>query len=215
MRNNENRGIRPAAPAADPEEETRMGRIACKAVLLFACFLALTGCPGGGGTKVFIKQTSYNPSFQTANLSALKGKTLYFSSVSNNAANTSIWDYYSTDSKYAYEASPSLQTYFWDCFIKSFNRIGVKTLVTPWSAGTDTAPELQIVLTSVSDIKLVFSVTLIKPGDSTFQKEYTVESPPAGTADLAELEKRGYRLVDAAFTAMAGDPDFRKAFLKK
>jgi len=191
-----------------------MGRIVCKAVLLVACFLALTGCPRGG-TKVFIKQTSYNPSFETANLSAYKGKTLYFSSVTNNAANTSIWDYYSTDSQYAYEASPSLQTYFWDCFIKSFHRIGVKTLVTPWSAGTETAPELQIVLNSVSDQKFVFSVNLIKPGQSTFQKEYTVESPPAGTADPAALEKRGYRLVDAAFAEMVGDPWFRKAFLKK
>jgi hypothetical protein len=210
-----NRGIRPVAPTAVPEEEgTRMGRIVCKGALLFACFLALTGCPWGR-TKVFIKQTSYNPSFATANLSAYKGKTLYFSSVTNNAANTSIWDYYSADSLYAYEATPSLHSYFWDCFIKSFNRIGVRTLVTPWSAGTETAPELQIVLNSVSDLKFVFSVNLIKPGESTYQKEYTVESPPAGTADLAELEKRGYRLVDAAFTAMVGDPEFRKAFLKK
>ena len=191
-----------------------MGRFFGKAALLFACCLALTGCPRGG-TKVFIKQTSYNPSFGTANLSAYKGKTLYFSSVTNNAANTSIWDYYSTDSQYAYEASPSLHTYFWDCFIKSFNQIGVRTLVTPWSAGTETAPELQIVLNSVSDQKFVFSVNLLKPGESAFQKEFTVESPPAGTADIAELEKRGYRLVDAAFMAMVGDPGFRKAFLKK
>jgi len=192
-----------------------MGRIFGKTVLLFACFLALTGCPRGGGTKVFIKQNVYTPSFETANLSAYKGKTLYFSSVTNNAANTSIWDYYSADSLYAYEASPSLQTYFWDCFIKSFNRIGVKTLVTPWAAGTETSPELQIVLNSVSDLKFAFSVNLITPGQSTFQKEYTVESPPAGTTDLAELEKRSYRLADAAFTAMVGDPEFRKAFLKK
>ena len=191
-----------------------MGRIACKAVLLFACFLAFTGCPARG-TKVFIKQTSYNPSFETANLSAYKGKTVYFSSVTNSAANTSIWGYNSADAQFTYEASPTLHTYFWDCFIKSFNRIGVHTLVTPWSAGTETAPELQIVLNSVSDQKFVFSVNLFKRGQSTFQKEYTVESSAAGTADPAELEKRGYRLVDAAFAAMAGDPEFRKAFLKK
>lgn len=191
-----------------------MGRIFGKAVLLFACCLALTGCPRGG-TKVYIKQASYNPSFATANLAAYKGKTLYFSSVTNNAANTSIWDYYSLDSKYAYEASPALQTYFWDCFVKSFNRIGVRTLVAPWTPGTETAPELQIVLNSVSDQKFVFSATLVRPGGSTFQKEFTVEAPPAGTEDLAELEKRGYRLVDDAFMAMVGDPEFRKAFLKK
>lgn len=192
-----------------------MGRIIGKVVLLFACFLAFTGCIGGG-TKVFLKQTSYNPSFETANLSAYKGKTIYFSSVTNNAANTSIWDYYSAaPPRYAYEATPALQTYFWDCFVKSFNRIGVRVLASPWIAGTETAPELQIVLNSVSDQKFVFTVNLIRPGESTFQKEYTVESPPAATTDLAELEKRGYRLVDDAFLAMVGDPGFKNAFLKK
>jgi hypothetical protein len=203
----------PPAVTEEEEEETRMGRIFGKAILLFACFLALTGCRGG--TKVFIKQTSYNPSFATANLSAYKGKALYFSYVTNNAANTSIWDYYSADTKYAYEASPALQTYFWDCFVKSFNRIGVITLASAGPAGTETTPELQIVLNSVSDQKFVFTANLIKPGESTFQKEFTVETPPAGTADLAELEKRSYRLVDDAFMAMVGDPAFRKAFLKK
>jgi len=191
-----------------------MGRIVFKTVLLFACFLAFTGC-NKGGTKVFIKQNVYVPSFETANLSAYKGKTIYFSSVKNDAANTSIWDYYSADSLYVYEATPSLESYFWDCFIKSFNRIGVITLVTPWTAGTETAPELKIVLTSVSDLKFVFGVYLVKPGESTFQKEYTVETPPAGTTDIAELEKRSYRMADAAFMAMVGDPEFRKAFLKK
>lgn len=58
-------------------------------------------------------------------------------------------------------------------------------------------------------------MNLIRHGQSTYQKEYTVESPPAATADPAELEKRGYRLVDAAFTAMVGDSGFRNAFLKK
>ena len=192
-----------------------MGRILGKAVLLFACFLALTGCPRGGGTKVYLKQTSYDPSFSTASLSAYKGKPVYFSSVTNNAANTSIWDYYSVDSQYAYEASPALQTYFWDCFVKSFNRIGVRTLVAPWTSGTETAPELQIVLDSVTDQKFVFNVSLIRPGGTSFQKELTVETPPAGTADIAELETRSYRLVDDAFMAMVRDPDFRKAFLKK
>jgi hypothetical protein len=192
-----------------------MGRILGKAVLLFACFLALTGCPRGGGTKVYLKQTSYDPSFSTASLSAYKGKPVYFSSVTNNAANTSIWDYYSVDSQYAYEASPALQTYFWDCFVKSFNRIGVRTLDSPWTSATNRAPELQIVLNSVTDQKLVFGVSLGRPGESAFQKEFTVEAAPAATADVAALEKRGYRLVDDAFMAMVGDPGFRKAFLKK
>lgn len=192
-----------------------MGRNTGKIVLVLAFLLAVSGCRGGGGTKVFIKQNTYNPSFDTANLSGYKGKTIYFSSVTNNAANTSIWDYYSTDSQYAYEATPSLQTYFWDCYVKAFNKIGVRTLVAPWSSGTETAPELQIVMNSITDQKFDFGVTVIIPGVSTFQKQYTVEQPPAATNDPAELETRSYKLVDASFRALVSDPEFKKAILKK
>ncbi len=191
-----------------------MRRIAGTSALLFVFFLMTAGC-GGGGTKVVIQQGVYNPAVGAPNLAVYKGKTVYFPSFTNQANNTGIWHYYSADKKYYYEAAPSLQTYFWDCFSKAFTRIGVRVLATPWSPGTESAKELNIVLNSATDEKVVFSVTLVIPGKSSFQKQYTVEAPPAATDDLAELEKRSYRLVDSAFLAMVTDPDFKKEFLKK
>ncbi|RPJ74192.1 MAG: hypothetical protein EHM15_05730, partial [Desulfobacteraceae bacterium] len=113
-----------------------MRRIAGISALLVVFSLVTGGCGGGGGTKVVIAQASYNPTLDAAGLAAYKGKTVYFSSVSNNAADTSIWGYKSADQQFIYEAAPSLQTYVWDCFVKAFHRIGVNTLVTPWSPGT-------------------------------------------------------------------------------
>jgi hypothetical protein len=180
--------------------------------LLLVSSLALAGC--GAGTVVSIKQGMYNPAIETANLGAYKGKLVYFPSVTNEANDTSIWDYYSVDKKYYYEATPSLQTYVWDCFVKAFNRIGVRASATPWGPDTPNVKELTIVLNSVTDQKFVFTATLNTLGKSPFQKQYTVEAEPTKSTDLKELEARSYRLIDSAFLTMVTDADFRKAFLK-
>jgi len=184
------------------------------AALLAVFFLAAAGC-GAGGTKVVIQQGVYNPDVAGTSLAAYKGKTVYFPGVTNQANDTSIWAYYSVDKKYYYEATPALQTYFWDCFHKAFQRIGVRVLAAPWSPGTESAKELNIYLNSMNDRKLVFSVTLAIPGEKSFQKQYTVEMPPAGTDDLKALEQRSYRFMDTAFLTMVTDPEFRKEFLRK
>ena len=191
-----------------------MKRFMGLAALLTVFSLAVGGCVAGG-TKVVILQDMYNPAVDTSNLAAYKGRTVYFPGVTNQANDTTIWSYSSVDKKYYYEATPSLQTYFWDCFHKAFTRIGVRVLATPWTPGTEAAKELNVILNSVTDQKLVFNVTLVVPGEQSFQKQYTVEAPPTDTADLKELEKRSYKLVDSAFLAMVNDADFRKVFLKK
>jgi len=180
------------------------------ALVTFFC-LAVAGC-GAGGTKVVIQQGVYNPAVDAPNLAAYKGKIIYFPSVTNQANDTTVWAYYSADKKYYYEATPSLQTYVWDCFVKAFNRIGVRALAMPVM---ESPKELNVVLNSVTDQKFVFSATLTTPGETSFQKQYTVDAPPTAATDLKALETRSYKLVDAAFLAMVTDSDFRKAFLKK
>jgi hypothetical protein len=169
---------------------------------LFACRTA--------GTKVVIRQDLYAPSFAAKDLSAYKGKSVYFPAVTNNANNTSIWNYYSPGSDVYYEATPALQTYFWDCFAKDFNWIGVKL-----APDATAAPHLEVIMNSVTDQEFKFQVILLGPGKPPFRKDYTVTMAPTKEKDPAQLEKRGYQLVDAAFMAMVGDADFRKAFLSK
>lgn len=188
-----------------------MGRVMGLTALVCVFCLAIAGC-GPGGTKVVIQQGLYNPAVDAPNLAAYKGKAVYFPSVTNQANDTTIWSYYSADKKYYYEATPALQTYVWDCFVKAFNRIGVRALATP---AMESTKELNVILNSVTDQKLVFSVTLTPLGESAFQKQFTVEAPPVETSDLKELEMRSYRLIDSAFLTMVTDPEFRKAFLKK
>lgn len=188
-----------------------MREIFRKAVVVCAClFIAgMSGCRPAG-TKVVVRQDLYAPSFEAKNLSAYKGKSVYLSAVTNNASNTSIWNYYSPGSDVYYEATPALQTYFWDCFIKDFNWIGVKM-----ASDASQAPNMEVIMNSITDQEFKFHVILLSPGKAPFRKDYTVTMPPAKDKDPAQLEKRGYQLVDASFMTIVGDADFRKAFLGK
>lgn len=186
----------------------------CKPVaslLLLACLLALasTGCRGAG-LKIDLKQASYAPEFDIGGLSAYKGRNVFISDISNNAPNTSIWNYYSASSDIYYEAMPTLHGYMWDCFVKAFDRIGVTV-----AADASNAPDFSLVLASVSAQEMVFDVALTRSGEPPFRKRYKVPAPPARGVDPAALEKRGYGQVDEAFHAVVSDPEFRRAFLGK
>lgn len=188
-----------------------MREIFRKSVVVCACLVmaGVFGCRAAG-TKVVVRQDLYTPSFAPKNLSAYKGKSVYLSAVTNNASNTSIWNYYSPGSDVYYEATPALQTYFWDCFIKDFNWIGVKT-----ASDASSAPNMEVIMNSITDQEFKFNVILLVPGKQPFRKDYTVKMPPTQDKDPAKLEKRGYELVDASFMAIVGDADFQKAFLGK
>jgi len=195
--------------------------------------LFLTGC--AGGTKIAMKQESYSPSFRAGDFNRYKGKKLVLSSFSNQAQNTKTNNYFSPDKKLNYEGNVSLENLYLNGFTKAFKHIGV-TLVdytydndpryrpgyrhgywwgAPGPGGYKApkgVPEFQFALLSMTDQELKFKVIVFKEGETKLDKDYTVTMPAAATENTAELEKRGYRLIDLAFTTILKDRDFQKVF---
>ncbi len=201
-------------------------------ILIFFSIVALflTGC--AGGMKVTMKQESYSPSFRAGDYSRYKGKKLCLSSFFNQAQNTKTYNYFSPDKKLNYEGNVSLENLYLNGFTKAFKHIGV-TLVDYvydrdyqyrhgyrygwWGPATGYrapkgVPEFQFILTSMTDQELKFKVLVFKEGETRLDKEYTVTMPAAATENTAELEKRGYRLIDLAFTTIVRDRDFQRVF---
>lgn len=204
--------------------------IMCKIGLLIvaACFFA--GCATTGGTKVSMSYEKYSPSFRASDYSYFKGKKVVLASFQNQAQNTKSWGYYSADNKYMYEGNATLESYYWYCFQKAFRHIGVNVVDYLsddryyhhrhwWGApgpGSYRAPkgvsEFQLILTSMTDQEFKFKALVFKNGETKLDKEFTVKMAPAGTDKVPELERRSYRLVDAAFTTIIKDKDFRRVF---
>jgi hypothetical protein len=187
----------------------------------------LIGCVAG--TKVTMTQDKYTPAFKSGEFSRLKGKKLVLSNFINQAQNTKTYDYFSADKKVTYETSASLESYFWYCFQKDFKHVGVNLVdynhagyYGPhsywWGAPPPQAPraakgvpEFQLVILSITDQEFKFKAFVFKDGQTKFAKAYSVTMPAAGTENVADLEKRSYRLVDLAFTTIMKDREFQKA----
>lgn len=209
-------------------------RIKCSSLIVFCIIgLFLTGC--AGGTKVTMKQESYSPSFRSGDYNRYKGKKLVLSSFYNQAQNTKTYNYFSPDKKLTYEGNVSLENLYLNGFTKAFKHIGVNLVDytydndaryhpgyrhgywwgAPGPAGYK-APkgvsEFQFALLSMTDQELKFKVIVFKDGETKLDKDYTVTMSAAATENAAELEKRGYQLIDLAFTTVMKDRDFQKVF---
>jgi len=203
--------------------------------LIIFCILGLllTGC--ASGTKIMMTQEKYSPSFRAGDYSRYKGKKLVLSSFTNQAQNTKTYNYFSPDKKLTYEGNVSLDALYANGFTKAFKHIGV-TLVdytydndhrgrhgyrygywwgAPGPGGYKApkgVPEFQFVLLSMTDQEFKFKVLVFREGETKLDKEYTVAMAAAATDNAADLEKRGYQLIDLAFTTIMRDRDFQRVF---
>jgi uncharacterized protein YceK len=203
-------------------------------VCIIGIFLA--GC-GAASSKIMMKQGKYTPSFSSGDYSRYKGKKLIVAGFTNQASNTKAWSYNSADSKYMYEGDAQLESYYWYCFQKAFRHIGVNVVDYGYAGGprpygyhygwgygygyapppeqaraAKGVPEFGLTLTSITDQEFSFKVYLYKNGETKLEKDFTVKMGAAATDNVADLEKRSYRLVDLAFTTIMKDKDFQKVF---
>lgn len=200
--------------------------------IILACIIGLflVAC-GGASSKILIKNGKYTPSFRSGDYSRYKGKKLILAGFTNQAGNTKAWSYNSADNKYMYEGDAQLESYYWYCFQKAFRHIGVNIVDYAYSGyrghhywgwgyapppdyarATRGVPEFGLTLTSLTDQEFSFKVYFYKNGETKLEKDFTVKMNAAGTDNVADLEKRSYRLVDLAFTTIMKDKDFQKVF---
>jgi hypothetical protein len=182
-----------------------------------------------------MKQGKYTPSFRSGDYSHYKGKKLILDAFTNQAGNTKAWSYNSADNKYMYEGDAQLEGYYWYCFQKAFRHIGVNIVDYSYGGGPHPygyhhgygwgyapppevaraargVPEFALTLTSLTDQEFSFKVYVYKNGETKLEKDFTVKMSVASTENVADLEKRSYRLVDLAFTTIMKDKDFQRVF---
>ena len=166
------------------------------------------GC--GSHTDVSLK--NYEPAF-TGDHSGYKGKSIYLMNFENQAEDTTIWYYFSTDSKFRYGIDTFIHNYFWYGFYDALVKAGM--IVTNVDNPDPNAPAMWLTLLSITDVHFQVKVTLQRNGDPGLVKRYEVkESPLLGDKRTpAALEKRAYEMTNRLFETILNDPDFKKIFL--
>jgi hypothetical protein len=175
-------------------------------LLLAVCVLLFSGC-ATSSVYVDISYDRYSPQFQAEKYSAYKGKYLFLSTFDNNAKNTSVFYYFSPDSKRKY-GEYAIASYYWYCFEKAFNKIGMT--VYKETAPSD-IPEFIFKFDHLTDQKISYSITVKKRMNVVFQKKYEVTMPAPESEDKQFLENRAYEMVDSIITNILNDPGFAAA----
>ena len=181
-------------------------------VLIFAsciCCLFIWGC--GGDADVLLKR--YQPKFNS-DLSMYKGKKIYLMNFDNQAKNTTLWYYRSTDKKitYGYGENSLIHNYFWYSFQDAFLSIGVG--VSNVDNPDPTAPAMWLTLLSITDEEFQVRVTLQQQGSTILSEPFSLKEPVPANKDIAALEKRTYEMTNKLFVKILTNPDFQKSFFK-
>ncbi len=127
----------------------------------------------------------------------------------NQANDTSIWYYYSTDQKLYYGADSSIHNYFWYAFYDAFANAGIS--VSSVDHPDLTAPAMWVTLRSINDEGFTIKVTVQKKGESTLSKNYSIKEALPADADrgLPMMEPRAYRMTNRLIETVMGDAEFQ------
>jgi hypothetical protein len=144
-----------------------------RSILVFEMFivtvLLFSGC---ASRKTWVQFTKYKPRF-TKEWNQYKGKSVYLMNFDNQAPNTSIWYYYSTDQKLYYGTSSTIHNYFWYAFHDAFVKAGIA--VSSVDHPDLTVPAMWVTLRSITDKSYNIRVTVQRKGATGFMKEYSTE----------------------------------------
>jgi hypothetical protein len=189
---------------------------------------ATAGCHRGAGgaadpsgiSFVPISYEDYRPEFGTA-LGAFKGKKVRLLDFVNHAEDTSQSSYSNPDKSITYGNPHSgfagiggrpLESYFWYCFQKAFEVIGMSVSTSSESAQQG-VPSIQVTLKSVTDAQYTVQVEVQRLGAPSIAKPITISEPPMVGAAKTEagLTARAYKMMTATVQAVLSDPDVAKA----
>jgi hypothetical protein len=168
--------------------------------------LLTSGC---AGRRTFVLIDQYKPQF-TKDWNIYKGKSVYLMNFDNQANDTSIWYYFSSDLKYSYGNNYAIHNYFWYAFSDAFVRAGMR--VSSFDNPDLTAPSMWVTLRSITDERYQVRVTVQNRGATSLIKDYTIQEqlPPEPKLTREEFAQRAYKMTNQLIETILGDPEFQK-----
>jgi hypothetical protein len=158
-----------------------------------------------------------------AGFSQLKGKKVRLMDFTNRADDTSQSTYASVDKNTTYGNPRSgfagiggrpVESYFWYCYQKALESIGM-SVATSGDSADPAVPSLTVTLKSITDQQFVLQVDVARPGTPAVTKTITIAEPPAApTATAGDLSARAYKMMTMSVMAVLNDPEVSAAFSK-
>lgn len=196
-------------------------------VIVLAAFFCLSCCQTTSSNlktdinsyNVPLYLNDYTPQIDTSKYRQFSGKKMCMSNIRNDAAKTTNFNYFSNDNKVRYELSNKANTpiqfvssFFWYAYQKAFIQAGIDTSA---YCSPENIPELWIIFQSFNDEELQMKITVLKNGETQYEKDLVVRMVPAAIRNITGLQKSAYGMIDLTVTTILDDPGLQAAFLAK
>jgi hypothetical protein len=194
-------------------------------VIVLAAFFCLSGCQATSSNirtdintySVPLYLNDYPPQIDTSKYQQFSGKKMCMSNIRNYAANTTNFNYFSSDLKVRYELSNKantpiqlVQSFFWYAYQKAFILAGIDTSA---YCSPENIPELWIIFQSFTDEELQLKITVLKNRETQYEKDLIVRMATAENRNIPELQKRAYGMIDLTVTTILDDPGLQTALI--
>jgi hypothetical protein len=201
----------PKALSRIEDNDMDRGRLSRRVIFVFeVSFVTVLLFSGCGGKRTWVQIRDYKPD-STKDWNQYKGKSIYLMNFDNQANDTSIWYYYSTDQKLYYGADSTIHNYFWYAFCDAFVTAGIS--VSSVDNPDVTAPAMWVTLRSLSDERYAIRMTVQKKRATILSKDYSVEEalPPEADRSPLLMAQRAYRMTNRLIESVLADPQFEKS----
>jgi hypothetical protein len=181
--------------------------------LSLTALLALLLCVGcAAQPKTNILLNAYVPEVR-ADLSSFQGRPVYLDQVTNQAYDTTTWQFFNVDNTVGYEGAPTLHHFFRDSIEKALITAGLRVMQS--RGPSPNTPALRFFMKSVTEERLVFEVKVLKGDAVIFFNSYKVyEAPPAAGSSPRAMEERIYGLINRLINTILADHQFRRALMQ-
>lgn len=173
-------------------------------VIMTLLITMLFGC-ASSSLKVDLTYEKYTPRFQLDKYSAFKDKRIFMSPFINYSSNASRYYYYSSDFKIQYGRDVVIEDYYWYCFRKAFNNIG---MITYHDVADASYPVFIFEIDYLTDQKIIYEVIVSKRSKIFYQKQFAITMPVPEQKEKQYLEDRAYLMVDNIITNVLNDQNF-------
>ncbi len=211
-----------------PLEEMMTSRLRHFWLLPLAALLFLTSCAAQSGplpagadlstSVVNLYLTDYTPQISAARWAYYADKKICLSNITNEAAETTTFFYFSRDRQVRYTPAPKanlpiqpIPSFLWYAYQKAFQAVGIEAVFGCAPGMT----EIWITVQSLDDEGIRLKVVALKNAKMIDERQIDLPRGPASDRHPPELARRAYDMIDLTVTAILDDPGIKEILLRK
>ena len=202
--------------------------VQCRILWLILAAMLLPACTGKTQPVTIISPEAptrvinlylkdYSPGINPGRYEYYRDKKICLSNITNAAADTTTFFYFSKDRQVRYTLAPKanspiqpIPSFLWYAYQKALNWVGLEAV---FGCASDMT-ELWITLLALAENNIQIRAVVLKNARTLYEKELAIALDPTDSRHAAELSDRAFGMIDQTVIALLDDPGVKEILLR-